>query len=271
MSLRRRRFARRIDDQGEGDAKNGWGPGAAGGRPAHAVAGGAVAAVIVACAATLELPELTRWSPPTDQPCDVLAPVGDLHGIVDSAALADGIAALDLPDGALLLSVDVDSGEVERFRRIETTLPPSAADRLESLVEARVASVPGGTARGRLIARVGGGAVSELGLGPYQQCFPRLRNERTVSISLEQVYRRTGAEGTATIWMFVDTAGQVVNVQIRRSLGLAIDTAFARVARSARFHPALLDRQPTPVWVSIDFTLEGPKPSGMQEDTGPPW
>ncbi|MGK7313363.1 MAG: energy transducer TonB [Candidatus Longimicrobiales bacterium M2_2A_002] len=221
-------------------------------------------ALAAACAASPELVELSEWRAPALQPCETREPEGDIHALVDSAALAHRIAGLGLADGSLLLSVLVDSAAVQRLHRIETSLPPADAEQLEDLMTGAMEDGPGGPAHGRFLARVRDGGLVDLRLAAYQGCRPRLTNARVLRWRLDQVGQRIRKEGTAEIWMFVDTAGRVEKAMVEESAGEALDTAFVRVARTARFQPALIDRRPLSVWVAMKFALadstEWPRP-----------
>lgn len=226
---------------------------------AAALAGcGLVAVLAMACASSVRLVDLGYWRPPDGQTCRNVPPQGTVHALVDSAALAERIPALDLANGDLLLSVAVDSGEVQRLRRIEDSLLPGDDDRLEGLVARSVRNGPREPAHGRLLVRVRDGEATELRLTAYQVCPPALDNEWLVSYLMARIQERDMVERTAKVWLAIDTAGRVTEAEQERVPGLRPDTALIRVLETATFHPALIDREPVSVWASVDVKAERP-------------
>lgn len=222
----------------------------------HSAAPASAAVILlltVACATSTGVVDLSYWRPPGSQTCQVKPPTGDIRALVDSAALADSIAGLDLANGDLLLSVAVDSGEVRRLWRIEDSLLPGDDDRLEDLVARAVADGPGGPARGRVVARIRNGEATELRLSAYQVCPPALSNDWLVGYLLARIQERDRKERVAKVRLSIDTAGRVGGVRVERAPGVEPDTALVRVLEAATFHPALIDRQPVPVRISLDF------------------
>ena len=217
--------------------------------------------LVAGCAGGPHLVELTSWTPPRGQRCWVSGPDGGLDVMLDPAALAERIAGLGLPDGTLLMSVAVDSGEVRRLRPIETSLG-EASFRLESAIAEAVTAPTDTVARGRLVVRVRDGAVDTLALSASQYCRPAAANVDEVEAELERTYERLRMTGSAKLRMYVDARGRVAEVEVARSSGYpALDEHLLIVARSVRFHPARIDRAPVGVWVAMDFTVESGGPA----------
>lgn len=213
--------------------------------------------MIAGCIGGPPLPEITPWSPPRPQTCQAQEPVGALHLLVDSTALARRAAALELADGTLLMSVSVDSGEVRRVRPIESSLTDDDSFRLEAAIAEAVTPPPEAVVRGRLVARVRDGALDSLALGAWQTCRPAPANADRVAEYLERAHAWFRVTGEARIKMFVDGSGRVTEVELARSSGVpALDEHFLLVARSVEFHPARIDRKPVGVWVAMTFRVE---------------
>lgn len=215
-----------------------------------------LAGFVAACAVGPRLTELSPWSPPAGQACRIAGPEGFLEMLVDSAALVAGIEGLDLHDGTLLLSVRVDSGEVEWVRQIDRLLPRSEARRITELVRDEVRAPADTVAWGRLVLRVAGSKVETLALEPSEVCEPALANPDEVADELEAAWRAIRLLGTTRLGLHVDATGRVTAIELERSSGRpAVDNAAAFAARIARFHPAIVDRHPVDTWVSLAFTL----------------
>ncbi|HZD03383.1 MAG TPA: energy transducer TonB, partial [Longimicrobiales bacterium] len=81
-------------------------------------------------------------------------------------------------------------------------------------------------------------------------------NSEDVNRLLHQVGKDVGIAGRVVLLLEVGEDGSVGDVRVRRSSGhMALDAAVVQVARSARFHPALVERQPLPVWLELPFTV----------------
>jgi len=74
------------------------------------------------------------------------------------------------------------------------------------------------------------------------ECAPRLLNTSYIALRLEQLARdSTMSGGTVTLRLKVDEEGRTTDVRLTRSSGQATqDNSVIRVARAARFTPALL-------------------------------
>lgn len=218
-----------------------------------------IALLVTGCAAAAPaLPELTPWQPPTGQSCGTYGGEFAAGEIVDSAAFADAFAAVGPADGGLLLRVRVDSaGEEEWFRRIETTLPPADADRIEGALAPLVRRPARGSSSGRLHLQSEDGRMARLVAGPSQSCPPAIRNRWEVQAALRKVHQEQRQTGAAVVRLHVDTAGRVTDAHVHRGSGdVLLDAAILAAGRQANFHPALLDRMPVPVWAEITLTVE---------------
>lgn len=213
--------------------------------------------VLVGCASAAPTPlvDLTPWRPPPGQSCQAGGGDFALPTVLDSARAVAAIAALAPADGALLLSVATDSaGAVTRFRRIDATVPEPDAAALERALQPLVR---GPDRRGRLLVETADGEAARIAVGPSQHCRPAYLNQDEVSRALTRAYLDHGRTGSAEVWMFVDTAGAVEKSQINSGSGdLLLDLAILSASKLTRFRPALLDRQPVPVWVAVTFTVQ---------------
>jgi TonB family protein len=101
---------------------------------------------------------------------------------------------------------------------------------------------------------------------------PQLKNVEAVQESLRELYppllRQAGINGTANVWLLIDTEGGVRRAQINRPSGYeALDQAALRVARQMEFTPAYNRDRRVPVWVALDVTFEtevGEEAAGVQ-------
>lgn len=84
---------------------------------------------------------------------------------------------------------------------------------------------------------------------------PRLQNEDEIRRLLQRHYpsalKDGGIGGRVVLWLFVDSAGRVGQIQVRRPSSYpAFDEAAVRVARSMEFAPAVNQDRPVGVWIS---------------------
>lgn len=84
---------------------------------------------------------------------------------------------------------------------------------------------------------------------------PRLENAEEVRRRLLAAYpdtlRNEGVQGMVVLWLFVDEAGEVRQLQLRSSSGhRSLDTSARQVAHGMAFRPALHRGDPIGVWVS---------------------
>ncbi len=80
----------------------------------------------------------------------------------------------------------------------------------------------------------------------------RARARRIVAEHYPQLLRDAGIEGTAIVWIFIDTEGKVRNTRINRSSGNpALDAAAEAAAREFEFKPARNRGRLVPVWVAV--------------------
>lgn len=93
---------------------------------------------------------------------------------------------------------------------------------------------------------------------------PRLLNAAEVRSSLAAFQldgtARAGTDHVAILWLFVDRAGEVRRLQLRRSSGsTGLDTLVQRAVRVMEFSPALNQGRPVGVWISqpVRFSFRG--------------
>lgn len=221
-----------------------------------------------AAAAAKVVPEISPWTPPDGQRCSAAGGGFAIGAILDSVAAVRAVEAVGPADGALLLSVSVDStGTLSRFHVIETTLPEPEAEPIAAEIEG---VVRGETARrrlGRILLEVADGRVTVLRSGASRTCLPAIANEPAVQRALAAQHRTLGEVGSAVVWLFVDTAGNIERSHVQISSGdPELDRAILEAGRTARFHPALIDRAPVAVWAQIRLTLEPYCPPSMASE-----
>lgn len=80
--------------------------------------------------------------------------------------------------------------------------------------------------------------------------------ERALALEYPPLLRDRGTGGTTIVWFYVDEQGMVRQAMVRRSSGHPeLDRAALRVARIARFSPALDDGEPVAVWISLPISF----------------
>lgn len=93
---------------------------------------------------------------------------------------------------------------------------------------------------------------------------PRLKNASEFRGLLRRFYppalREAGIGGTVTVWVYVNTSGQVERAVVEQSSGYdVLDAAALKVARRMVFEPALNRSEPIAVWAAqrIRFRVVG--------------
>lgn len=85
-----------------------------------------------------------------------------------------------------------------------------------------------------------------------ERVFPVLVNRKAVDDRLAMEARVIATLGNGIVRMRVSAAGTVDSVRIARTSGYGpFDRAMLDVARSARFKPGTIDKQPVPMWVEL--------------------
>lgn len=64
--------------------------------------------------------------------------------------------------------------------------------------------------------------------------------------------RRAKRQGTCTLWLIVDSAGQPRDIRVVRGLGYGLDQKAVEAVRNWRFNPALKDGKPVDVQISVE-------------------
>lgn len=213
--------------------------------------------IVSGCAsgASRERLELGAWSPPGTQRCQFGESVVPLGVLMDTIAAAAAARSFGSP-GAVLFSTATDSlGRTTRFRVIESTLPPDDADTLrERLAATLQESEQNPNARARILLQ-----LEEDGprfrSGATQTCRPVLINRDSMQRYLMMAMQGAPAAGEIGVRMYVETDGRVTQVEVDRRRGdPLVATISTMLASTARFHPAVIDREPVPVWVALTFS-----------------
>ena len=94
---------------------------------------------------------------------------------------------------------------------------------------------------------------------------PQLVNREEVSRAMESEYppllKDAGVSGSATVYMFVDTAGAVQDTRIQMPSGhQPLDDAALKVAARFRFDPARNGEEKVAVWVAFPIVFGNPEP-----------
>lgn len=89
---------------------------------------------------------------------------------------------------------------------------------------------------------------------------PELKNRREALRIVEREYpkllQEAGIGGTAHVWVFIDTQGDVENAKVQKSSGnKSLDEAALRAAMQFAFSPALNRDKRVPVWINIPITF----------------
>ncbi len=207
---------------------------------------------------------LSDWRPPPGQTCEIMMPDRGLpaaDAIVDTAAVESAIARLskssDPPVGYALFSIMADRDSTGRPRRVhllESDLPVETAAAVVELVQTHLRLPPEGQRNVRLRLTLGDGV--RFAVGAQEMCKPVLRNRTDVEIILSRAARRLGYTGTAVVWIFVDRLGNVRRARLKESAGVpGIDELAVQLAYRMKLYPALSDRVPVPVWVTIPVVV----------------
>lgn len=97
------------------------------------------------------------------------------------------------------------------------------------------------------------------GSGPAFSPQLRLVDERAVTEAMQRAYpedlRDAGTEGTASVWLLLDTQGRVVKTQVAATSGVPeLDRAAEEAAAS--FHFQVAEREGClPFWVAVPLTF----------------
>lgn len=102
---------------------------------------------------------------------------------------------------------------------------------------------------------------------------PRLVNPEQVRGLIMARYRARATEaggleaeeGRTVLWLYVDDAGRVRKMQLRRSSGSEeLDGLARKAAGEMRFRPALFRGRTVPVWISQPIRFAGPLDAGVR-------
>lgn len=224
-------------------------------------AGIGVAIAATACGSAPVPPStLSDWQPPPGQRC--MPALGDWEALPPLAEVADSLALVQAAaqwiggSGHAVYSIRFDSaGAPASAHAVESSLGAEATAELGERVRTAFLRRAEGAPR-YVRVRVEAREAVEARLGASQECMPALRNREEVSRLLEGVARRLRTSGTARVWIFVGTTGEPLRTRIQTSTGdLVLDENIRAVAMEMRFHPALADRVPVPVWSELPVTV----------------
>ena len=76
--------------------------------------------------------------------------------------------------------------------------------------------------------------------------------------------RRARYDGTCVLWLVVDAKGMPRDIMVHRSLGMGLDEKAIEAVRQWRFKPAMKDRVPVAVRISVEVSFhlgDGPAPN----------
>jgi TonB family protein len=86
-------------------------------------------------------------------------------------------------------------------------------------------------------------------VGGYRELFKNIR--------FPVIARKTGIEGTVTIYTKVDETGKVVDTRIKESIGKAgLDEAAIGAIRSVKWHPAYLKGEAVEAWLAVPIQFK---------------
>jgi TonB family protein len=207
---------------------------------------------------------LSNWRPPGGQTCQIEEPPSGLPAVdvvIDSGAVESAItdlwmAATSRP-GYALFSIHAtrdSSGAPIRVKIIESDVAERTAATLEALVSRYLRHPPPDQSSVRLKIEVG--PTPRFTIGAQETCKPHLRNREQVSELLERAAPYVSGPGTARVWVFIDTRGNVRNARIETSSGNGeVDSLAMQLVYRMKFHPALQDRVAVPVWVALPVSI----------------
>ncbi|CAN5729283.1 hypothetical protein BH23GEM8_BH23GEM8_16010 [soil metagenome] len=109
---------------------------------------------------------------------------------------------------------------------------------------------------------------------PYEQ-RPELLDRAAVAALFQAHYppllREAGIGGTATLWMYVDERGRVLNSITNVSSGHSdLDAAAHTIMRQIRFEPARNQGEPVAVWMMLPITFSAPAAESAGAAPPPP-
>jgi TonB family protein len=213
--------------------------------------------LLAGCAAT---GETVASSSASEELCTEIEPVSDAPAfttVIDMSAIPAAILHSAATDTLLLQARYDSTGALADFhahgrpgRRVRAEAVTLA---LRPYV-ATTSSVPATSVSGLLVPG------SSPRIAPVQlsyECRPRLLNTSQIMRRLEQLARdSTMRGGQATLWLKVDEEGRTTETRLTRSSGQPTqDNSIMRVARAARFTPALLEGYAVPVWIQMPFSI----------------
>ena len=207
---------------------------------------------------------LSDWKPPKGQTCNIHVPKNGIQAvdeIVDSAGLHEAVARLWAttqagPGRALFtIPLGVDSTGVRKSPTvIEDDLDIELAAEVVAMVvnHLREPQTSGGRAR----LEVYGDSAPRFRAGATETCMPVMRNRSHIKLRLESYANSINETGSAFVYVFINTQGRVMNAELKTSSGVkVIDQIALAMAYEMQFLPALNDRLPVPVWVSLPVSI----------------
>lgn len=217
------------------------------------------------------------WTPPPGQRCEVQREPRQLPSaaqLVDSAALVGELAPAP-GGGHALFTIAYDSlGVADSVEHAGGDLPLELREGWRGAVEDRLrerSPIPAPVAQGRprgwsVLLRVDAGNPPALRVGRSEECPPALTNSFAVTSYVQQafadfvranpVHRRPA---TVMVRMWVDHTGAVQSAEVTRSSAITQIQEIARhAALRAQFQPAMVNRTPVGVWVTLPIQFVVP-------------
>jgi hypothetical protein len=224
---------------------------------------------------------------PAGQRCYANVPpvrVAGLDELVDSTGLAGRMEDAERSSqGHAIFIAGTDSlGAPGSVRIVERSLPEPVAHRIADALHAMMRpQLPSERGWGVLV-RVDVADSIRWRIGRQEECPPALANRREIQRSLREglekvVVRDPGARRvlstdearSLTMRVFIDSLGAVQNAEPLTILQhRALDSLAMSIARQFRFHPALLNRQPVPVWIQIPIGFQLSPPAAADSARG---
>jgi TonB family protein len=166
------------------------------------------------------------------------------------------LAGRDLGSGYMVFHVEQTSGR-RNVELIDLDIPKTLLDSLSVTLAKRV-NQSGESVVIRFPVRPSLAPTDSVG-GRFQECWPQLKNQSTISRFLGQQARNVASGPRfldkrleTVVWIFVSHRGWPLATRIKRSSGSpSYDRLVVAAAMKMEFYPALIDSVLTPVWVDL--------------------
>lgn len=188
-----------------------------------------------------------------------------LEDVADREALAaaltrDEFVGVRMDTGLIVIRYD-SVGALTDVTYSHAFANPAQTEAVEEAFEGQLADRGPPSAEGWFMV-VGGSAPRVEPFQASRESRPELRNQRQVSLLLEELARRPGfRQRRVTLDLLVGVHGEVRDVRVVQSSGSAeFDAAMLDVARQVQFTPARLDRFPVSIWIRMPFRIVEQRP-----------